>query len=236
VTLRISPSGSGPITFQVSKSGYVPVTGRITVAPSPAAASVSALRPSLLLQPAGTTSTHEARVHDSLYFQWVARAGPTDRGSLSFADGSVMDIDHNTQVSIKSPSRTFLQTGQVFLQIVSGGQSHDIETGSAVAASLGTRYLVSVKGKVTVVTVLSGRLIVHNGGKAVSIGANQQSSITGNAPPGAPHTVNAANLVTWASGLPVAPNAATARIAYLLLQHGTQLGTFSLDNHDPEQR
>jgi len=63
--------------------------------------------------------------------------------------------------------------------------------GGAVAASLGTRYAVSSQQGKATITVLSGRVTVLNGGKSVSIGANQQSSIQGRTAPSAPKRVNA---------------------------------------------
>jgi ferric-dicitrate binding protein FerR (iron transport regulator) len=228
--LRVTPRGTGPVTVRVQHPGYVAVSGQIAVATPPAPALVSALRPSLQVVAQGVTLSRPATLREALQFQWRAVAGPTDRGSITFADGSVLDLDHNTTVLIKSPSRTFLQTGQVFLQIVMGGISHDIETGGAVAASLGTRYMVRTLHGTTTVTVLSGRVTVVNAGKAVSLGANQQTTFTGQQAPSAPSPVNAAPLVTWAAALPVAPDAALAHVAYLLLKHGTTLATFSLDS------
>jgi hypothetical protein len=228
--VRVTPDGTRPVLVAVRHAGYLTISGRVMVASPPAPALVSALRPSLQVIARGVTLSQPASLHEALQFQWRAMAGPADRGSLTFADGSVMDLNHNTTVLIKGASRTFLQTGQVFLQVVSGGQSHDIETGSAIAASLGTRYVVSNLLGNTTVTVLAGRVAVVNAGKAVSIGANQQSSVRGHTAPSAPSRVNGAALVAWAANLPVVPDATLVHIAYLLLDQGNTLATFSLDS------
>ncbi len=228
--VRITPTGTGPVLVTATHAGYVTVQGQVRVIAASPPALVSALSPTLHVLASGVTLSRPATLHEALQFQWRAVAGPTDRGSLTFADGSVLDLDHNTVVLIKSPTRTFLQTGQVFLQVVVGGQSHDLETGSAVAVSLGTRYLVStIKGKTTIV-VLSGRVTVRNGGKVVSVGANQQSTLQGPTAPSAPKHVNAGSLAAWAAGLPLVPDAALAHLAYLLLDNGSVLATYSIDN------
>jgi hypothetical protein len=236
LVLRIMPNGMQPVTITVRHVGYATIRAQMKVAVPPVPALVSALRPSLRVIARGVMLSRPASLHEALEFQWRAVAGPTDRGSLMFADGSVLDLDHNTSVLIKSASRTFLQTGQVFLQVVSGGQSHDIETGSAIAASLGTRYMVrNVQGKTTV-TVLSGRVTLVNGGKSVSIGADQQSSVQGHLAPSAPARINAPALVAWASSLPVVPDAGLAHVAYVLLDQGNTLATFSIDTQQVVRR
>ena len=81
----------------------------------------------------------------------------------------MLDLDYNSEVLIKSPTRIYLTSGQVFLQVVAGGQSHDVVAGMAVAASLGTRYMVSLVGGTPSVTVEFGRASLLVNGKIVLV-------------------------------------------------------------------
>ena len=159
------------ITLAASRVGYQPVAVRLGRGSQPSPARVSATQPTFSLVPAASAVALAAHLRDALFFQWRARTNGSQRGALTFADSSVLALDRNTEVLLRSPSRTYLQTGQVLLQVVAGGQAHDVETGNAVAASLGTTYLVRVANGTTTITVISGLVVVHNAGTRRDRGA-----------------------------------------------------------------
>ncbi len=233
ITIQAVPAGSIRVT--ASKDGFQSVTANVTIAAPKSPATVTTISPEMGIVAQGVTLTRPAHVNDPLFFQWRATTDATQRGSLTFADGSVLNLDRNTSVLIKSPSRTFIQTGQVFLQITQGGSAHDLETGNAVAASLGTRYAVRVHNGAATFSVLNGRLSVRNAGKAVSLGPGQETSFSGGAQPSAPGASSSSGPASWARTLPALASANTAAIAYLLRNKGHRLDFFSIESQTVTQ-
>lgn len=230
LTLSVAPTSTAAITIVASRSGFAQAEARVQVEQPRAPAAVAALRTALGIQPQGVSVFRTARLNDPLFFHWRARTSATQRGSLRFADGSVLDMDVNTEVLIKDPARTYLTTGQVFLQVVSGGQAHEIETGTAVAASEGSRYLVRIAGGTTLVRVYSGRVSLRTNRGAVSLGPQEQSSYSAGTAPSAPLSAPA-QLPGWIQGLPSAAGATLPSFLYLLRQGGRDLVIFSIDTH-----
>jgi YVTN family beta-propeller protein len=228
--ISIRALAAGAIQITASKSGFQSTTADVSIAAPRSPATVTSLAPEMGIVAQGVTVTRDAHLNDPLFFQWRATTNASQRGTLTFADGSVLSLDHNTSVLIKSPARTFVQTGQVFLQITQGGSAHDLETGTAIAASLGTRYAVRVRNRVATFSVLNGRLNVRDAGKAVSLGPGQETRFTLGAQPGAPGTPSSAGPASWASTLPALATANASAIAYLLRDKGHSLDFFSIES------
>lgn len=231
LALQVTPNGKDPITIFASAPGFAAAQVSVPVVQPRFPAQIAAVRSQVGVEPVGMGAYSNGRLQDSLYFQWRARTTATQRGSLRFADGSMLDMDTNTQVLVRNPARTYLETGQIFLQIVAGGQGHDVETpGGAVAASEGTQYLVRAAGGKTTLTVYSGRLSVRSSAGAVSLGIDQRSTLSAGAPPSAPVAVPPA-LPAWIKGLPTPPNVGLPTFLFVLRQGGRALTIYVIDRH-----
>jgi len=70
-------------------------------------------------------------VGSDLFENYHAVTSRTQLASLGLRDGSIMDLNSNSDVLIKDPLHATLNSGEVFLQVVHGAGSHQVQAGSA---------------------------------------------------------------------------------------------------------
>lgn len=91
----------------------------------------------------------KGNVRQALFAAYALQTRSLQRASISFADGTILHIDQQTNAVLRSTSLTMVRHGQVD-EVVSPGTSHTVQT-AAAAAAIGTNFDVKVKGKFTTV-------------------------------------------------------------------------------------
>jgi hypothetical protein len=229
LVLHLTPAATKPIQIQATAPGYQPVAASVgVVAPVPPAI-VSILHASMSLAAPATSVFQSATLHEPIFYGWRVRTTAHQRGALTFSDGSVLDLDHSSEVLIQNAAHIYLTSGQVFLQVVAGGQSHDIVAGSAIAASLGTRYMMSLVGGTPSVTVEVGRVSLQVNGRIISVGPSQRAVVGANGVPGTPRTLNVQPYIMWTDTLGDLPGTFNPADVYILGKDGLNVLHFSID-------
>ncbi len=223
--LRIHAAVLGVATLAVSHSGYAPAVLRLPIIAGPPAV-VVALKRGLSVRAPGAPA-QPGRVGLDLLERYHAATAARQFASLGLRDGTLVDLNSQTDVMIRDPLHMTLSKGELFLEIVHGDvQPHVIQVGSAVAATHGTRLDVRLDRatRVTVVTVFDGLVRVSNKGATVSVGAGQQSTIPANASPGAPAPANLSTIAAWLSNLPNTTPAVVPAFATTVLPPAPRIG------------
>ena len=202
VTLVVHAGKAGTALVQVSRAGYVPLTARIPIVPGPPA-TVAAVKAGIrVLAPKARPVL--GRVGTDLLDQYHAVTGSGQYASLALRDGTLVDLSTNTDVAIRDPLHMTLTGGELFLEVVHGAASHNVQVGTAVASTKGTRLDVRVdrKTKAVVVTVIEGRVQVSNRKATVLVGAGRQTVVPRRGPPGPPQPVDLKAILSWVKNLP----------------------------------
>ncbi|MGH2388564.1 MAG: FecR domain-containing protein [Chloroflexota bacterium] len=207
LTLKVRALALGTALVQVSRTGYAPVTYKAPIVPGPPAAVTAIKKGMSVLAPHGKPVP--GKVGTDLFEQYHGMTGKGQYASLGLRDGTLIDLNANTDVVIHDPLHVALSKGELFLEVVHGAVSHQVQVGTTVAATKGTRLDVKVnaKNKAAVVTVVEGQVLVSNrkvSGTAgsVLVGAGQQSTVVGSKPPSPPKPVNLNKLLSWVQNLP----------------------------------
>jgi hypothetical protein len=202
VSLMVHAMGLGKATLLATYKGYAPITLKLPIVPG-SPATVAAITGGVKIlapkqKPVG------GKVGADLFAQYDAVTAARQFASLGLRDGTLVDLNAGTDVRIQDPLHTRLNQGEVFLEVVHGAASHQIQVGSAVAATKGTRLDVRYNraSHVSTVIVVEGRVQVQNKGKAVLVGAGQQTTVAGTAPPSRPVRVDLASRLSWLHNLP----------------------------------
>ena len=192
----------GKATLLVTYRGYAPSTMKLPIVPG-SPATVAAITGGMKIlapkqKPVG------GKVGADLFAQYDAVTAARQFASLGLRDGTLVDLNAGTDVRIQDPLHTTLNQGEVFLEVVHGAVSHQIQVGSAVAATKGTRLDVRYNraSHVSTVIVVEGRVQVQNKGKTVLVGAGQQTTVTGAQAPSPPVRVDLASRLAWLHNLP----------------------------------
>ncbi len=202
VSLVVHAGTVGSALVQVSHAGYTPLTARLPIVSGPPA-TVAAVKAGIsVLAPKAKPVL--GRVGTDLLDQYHALTGSGQYASIALRDGSLVDLSTNTDVAIKDPLHMTLTGGELFLEVVHGAASHNIQVGTAVASTKGTRLDVRVdrKTKAIVVTVIEGKVQVSNRKSTVLIGAGRQTVVPRNGPPGPPKPANLSAILSWIKKLP----------------------------------
>ncbi len=207
VILKVRAQAVGVALVQASHAGYSPTTFKAPIVPGPPATVTSIKRGMFVLAP--HRKPIPGKVGADLFEQYHGLTGKGQYASLGLRDGTLVDLNADTDVLIRDPLHVTLSKGELFLEVVHGGVSHQVQVGSAVVATKGTRLDVKVdaKTKATVVTVVEGQVLVSNrkvsGSTAnVLVGAGQQSTVLGSKPPSPPKPVDLNKLLSWIHNLP----------------------------------
>ena len=235
LVLHLTPAAMKPIQVRATAGGYQPVAATIGVQAAVPPAVVSILHASMSLAAPASSTFQSATLREPVFYGWHVRTTANQRGALTFSDGSVLDLDRSSEVLIQSPTRIYLTGGQVFLQVVAGGQSHDIVAGSATAASLGTRYMVSLVGGTPSVTVEVGRVSLRVNGRTISVGPSQRAVVGANGVPGTPRTTNVQPYIMWTDTLGDLAGTFNTADVYILGKDGLNLLHFSIDQQKVTQ-
>ena len=202
LSLAVYAGALGVARLQASRAGYAATVLKLPIVPGPPA-TVVAVKSGMSVQPP-KAKLQPGKVGTALQDQYHALTSSHQLASLGLRDGTLVDLNSNTSVMIKDPLHTVLSSGELFLEVVHGAASHQVQVGTAVAATKGTRLDVKVdaKSKAVTVTVVEGLVQVSNRGVVVSVGAGQQSTAPLNQPPSPPKPVRLTTVVGWLSSLP----------------------------------
>jgi len=201
-TLVVHATALGAATVEVSRAGFAPASTTVPIVPG-SPATVAAIKLGVSVQ-APNAKPVKGRVGTDLQGRYQALTGARQYASLSLRDGSLVDLNANTDVMIKDPLHLILSSGELFLEVVHGAVSHQVQVGTAVAATKGTRLDVRVNRATgtAVVTVIEGRVQVSNRGRTVVVGAGTQTVVVRNRPPTPPQPVNLSGILSWLANLP----------------------------------
>ncbi len=202
LTLKVRAAALGTATLVASHAGYTSATLKLPVVPGPPATIVTFKRGITVLAPKAKPVA--GKVGDGLLAQYQAITKANQYASLGLRDGTVVDLNASTDVVVHDPLHTTLTKGEVFLEVVHGAGSHQVQVGSAVAATKGTRLDVryNAKTKAAVVIVVEGKVQVSNHGKSVLVGAGAQTTIPNNRPPGPPMPADLSVQLGWLKSVP----------------------------------
>jgi DNA-binding beta-propeller fold protein YncE len=195
--------------MRVQRSLLLAALLAITVAPLPTlAASSTAPAPlgrvrfiqhGLAVQPP-KKKMHRGKVRDPLFTRYGIRTIKGQRATIAFHDGSILYVNQRTDAILNDPHVTVVKRGEVNLADEPGGK-HTVKTGNAVASAIGTNFDVRAKKKHSLIIVVSGSVLVKNKKGAVTVKANQETTVSGANPPTAPQTVDAAAAIGWTTDL-----------------------------------
>ncbi len=202
LTLKVRAAALGTATLVASHAGYTSATLKLPVVPGPPATIVAFKRGITVLAPKAKPAA--GKVGDGLLAQYQAVTKANQFASLGLRDGTVVDLNASTDVVVHDPLHTTLSKGEVFLEVVHGAGSHQVQVGTAVAATKGTRLDVryNAKTKAAVVIVVEGKVQVSNHGKSVLVGAGAQTTIPNNRPPSPPAPADLSAQLGWLKSVP----------------------------------
>jgi F5/8 type C domain/FecR protein len=152
---------------------------------------------------------HAARVRGAakmpLYAAYGLRTARAQRASIQFNDKTTLHINERTDAVLKSPSLTYVGSGEVD-EVLVPGTNHRIQTDSALATAIGTNYLVKALGKRgSIFIVVRGAVRVKNNKGSVTVRKNQESIVLANQAPQPPIHVDAQKAAAWTQSMP-SPN------------------------------
>ncbi len=202
VTLKVHATALGTATLTASKAGFTSATVKLPIVPGPPASIVAFKRGITVLAPKKKPAA--GKVGQDLLAQYHAITKANQFASLGLRDGTLVDLNSATDVLVHDPLHTKLNGGEIFLEVVHGAGSHQVQVGSTVAATKGTRLDVryNAKSKAAVVIVVEGKVQVSNRGKSVLVGAGAQTTILNNRPPSPPVPANLAAQLSWLKSVP----------------------------------
>ena len=151
-------------------------------------------KPPLEVQRAG-------KVRDPLFNAYLLRTRQAEKASISFADGTVLQINQNTDTVLASPHQIRLRSGEI-AEYLAPGTDHRVQTATAAASAIGTTYDVRVTGPTSIFVVLHGALQVTNGKGQVLVKSNRETLVRQGAAPTPPSPVDARAVFAWTDGIP----------------------------------
>lgn len=154
------------------------------------------------------------RVQQPLFPSYELRTAAPDRASLAFADRSVLHMNHDTDLVLRSAKLTTLSRGEVAINDAPGAH-HSVQSASAVAAAIGTLYDVRI-GRIagnayaatptpsfpagtTTVSVVTGTVRVQNRFGTVTVQPGEWTHVAPGKAPTRPTKHNARQDVAWTS-------------------------------------
>jgi len=202
VTMTVHTHQLGRATVRAGITGYSAAAAPLPIVLGPPA-DVLAIKAGLQVR-APRASAVNGRIGMNLFSNYHATTGKNQFGSLGLRDGTLVDLNQDTDVMIIDPLNQRLTAGELFMEVVHGSVSHHVHVGSAVAATKGTRLDVrtSARTRTSVVRVIEGRVQVTNAGRSVLVGAGQQTTIVGARPPTPPKPTNLRPILVWVYHIP----------------------------------
>lgn len=202
VAFMVHASKLGNATVHATALGYGAATLLVPIVPGPPVSVAAIVHGMSILAP--HSKAQHGSVGSDLLANYHALTGQKQLASLQARDGTLVDLNSNTDVLIKDPLHTTINGGELFLAVVHGTSSHQVQAGTALAATRGTRFDVqyNAHSKKFVVTVIEGRVQVTNAKKSTFVSAGQQTTVVGNKAPSAPKNVDVRKVVAWVRTLP----------------------------------
>ncbi len=208
-----------PASLQVTRSGYSALTLSVPIVDG-SPATVMTIKNGLSIV-APKARPIAGKPGDDLFEKYHAVTSGKQLASLGLRDGTVVDLNVNTDVSILDPLHSTLNKGEEFLEVTHGDVSHQVQVGTAVVATKGTRLDIAYNAaaKKTTVTVAEGHVQVSNHGASVLVGASQATVVVGARPPTAPRQVDLAAVTAWVQRVPSSTPNVTPPVLAIPLPH-----------------
>jgi ferric-dicitrate binding protein FerR (iron transport regulator) len=154
------------------------------------------------------------RLGQPLFAAYSLRTGRPDRAAITFADKTVLDINRNTSLVLRSARLTAVSRGEISVTDTPGSH-HVVTTADASATAVGTLFDVRIEtgrppasygapsfpAGTTTVSVVQGQVRVANGRGAVNVHSGQWTHVVPGRPPTTPTAHNARSDVAWSSVL-----------------------------------
>lgn len=152
-----------------------------------------------------------ARARQALRFGNVVRTGPRGKADIVFANGTIVAMNSNTQISIDAPEtsrsplviRVFGALAEVWVRKRGNTQIHTV---AAIVAARNTEFLVRLPTEnATEVIVTEGTVDFYNPLGAVVVPVGQASSATVGSAPTPPRQVDVTGLLEWTADVTSLP-------------------------------
>lgn len=149
------------------------------------------------------------RPRQKLYSKYRLHTGAAQVASIRFHDGTILSMNERTDAVLRSPSVTYVQSGEVD-QKLQPGSNHEIQTATAVAAAIGTEMDIKVEpcqtagctGPTTVVKVIEGAVKVSNLQGSTVVTTHEQTSVSAGQAPPPPQQVTTSQQPVWQKTVP----------------------------------
>ncbi len=145
-------------------------------------------------------SAARGKVKAALYTHYLLQTRAKERASIGFNDGTLLQLNQRTDVVLQTSHITTLKSGEID-ESDRPGSDHRIVTASATASAVGTNFDVRVVKKRSTIIVAFGTVTVANKKGSVTVGRNQETSVSPNQPPTPPQTVDAGSAIAWTGPL-----------------------------------
>jgi hypothetical protein len=152
--------------------------------------------------PAGRTMAGKVKM--ALFNAYRLETGSGDRASIAFHDGTTLFLNQKTVAQLQSPTVTSVKSGEVN-EVLAPGSNHQVKTDNAVAAAIGTNFLVRIVGGGSYFMVLRGAVLVTNQYGRELVRAEQGTFVQPGKPPEPAYPVDATHAISWTGAFP-APN------------------------------
>jgi hypothetical protein len=154
----------------------------------------------------------KGKVREPLFSQYLLRTRVAQKASLSFIDGTVLQINQRTDAVLTSPGATKVKNGEVD-QIMQPGTKHQVKTATATASAIGTNWDTKCSKASCAFSVAEGavkvsaRVRVHGKIKifSVIVKTGQQTTVRRGQRPSKPKSVDVRKILGWTTSLPPAP-------------------------------
>jgi len=175
--LTVHAPVTGVATLHAVASGYAPLQQQLPIVQG-SPATVMAIKHGLtIVAPRGKPD--KAAVGSDLLQGYRARTAGGQLASLGLRDGSLVDLNSNTDVTLEDPLHLVLSQGELFIQAAPGPAAYQVQLGTAVVSANGARFDVQYAPAqpAVLVTVVEGRVTLRDPGGSVVVGAGQQTTI-----------------------------------------------------------
>lgn len=143
---------------------------------------------------------HDAHLKDPLFDQYGIRTQHDEKASIGFRDGTVLHMNQDTD-AVLTAHLTQVRRGKI-AEYLAPGTNHRIQTSAAVAAAIGTTFLVSAEGNQSTFVVLHGVVEVSNASGRVVVRSDQETSAVPGQAPQRPKAVDAKTVFGWTDTIP----------------------------------
>jgi ferric-dicitrate binding protein FerR (iron transport regulator) len=149
-----------------------------------------------------------------LFASYALSTGRPDLAAITFADRTVLNINRNTTLVLRTAKLTSVSRGEISVSDTPGSH-HVVTTADASATALGTLFDVRIEtgqpsspygtakfpSGTTTVSSVQGQVRVSNRLGSVTVHAGQWTHVVPGRPPTPPTTHNAQRDIAWSSSL-----------------------------------